>query len=221
MGRSPVRNRVSGIMRWLGWFFFLVGVTTSMGVMYGIAWRVAPRAEAPLTTISSFAVDADGRIYCGTSNYQRVQVYEPDGTYVRGWFVGAGGGDFSVAISAAGTVEVATARGRFLEEYSPDAVLLSRRRLGILEEEEFPHPKRIPVPGRPACSLILVSSVFHPGVKRECQSGEEEWIVRNPLRLWPLSAPFPALAYVLVGLVLLRISGERLIQWEPKLPGLE
>ncbi len=220
--RSARRRRVARVARPLGYFFFVLGGTLLAGSFYGAAWRIAPRAEAPLTSLCSFAMDGRGRIYCGTGLYQRVQVYEADGTYVGGWFVdAASGGSFLLAVSAEGNIQVVTSNGRYLEEYSPEGEFISRRKLGILEYEEFPRSKKIALPDRAGCFLVLDTSVFSPGVKRRCASGEVRWVVRNPLRLWPLSAPFPALAYVFISIVLFRIAGVKLSRWERSLPGLD
>lgn len=198
------------IARSLGHVLGVIGFVLFMGSICGGAWRMIARAEEPLMTLGSITRDANGRIYCGMFFYQRVQVYEADGTYVGGWFVGAAGGHFSLAVSGTGIVQVAIARGDFLEEYTKEGRLLSRRKLDRLEYEEFPCSTKIALPGQPGCFLVPNRSLLFPGVKRRCGPGNETWVVRNSPWLWPLSAPFPAFGYLLIGIGLVYLSGVKL-----------
>jgi hypothetical protein len=55
----------------------------------------------------------------------RLQIYDPDWHYLRGWHIAAEGGPFKIADSQPGKIEVYTLRGRHHFTYSEDGQLLA------------------------------------------------------------------------------------------------
>ena len=53
--------------------------------------------ELPLGDAEGLGVDAKGRIYVGSPSYGRIQRYEPDGRFDRGWALRAGKGRLAFA----------------------------------------------------------------------------------------------------------------------------
>lgn len=74
---------------------------------------------------NGIAVDREGRIYCGLPRYQRVQVYDRDGRFLRSFPVAAAEGGFRLGITREGLLEVATARNRMLYTFDARGRLLS------------------------------------------------------------------------------------------------
>ncbi len=46
----------------------------------------------PLSNVGSYDVDEEGSIYCYTGAYHRMQIFDSDGSLLKGWFVKAGRG---------------------------------------------------------------------------------------------------------------------------------
>jgi hypothetical protein len=47
---------------------------------------VSSSIRFPLAAIGGIAVDGKGRIYCIANSYDRIQLYDRDGSFIRGWF---------------------------------------------------------------------------------------------------------------------------------------
>src|SRR5262245_12266351 len=75
--------------------------------------------------VDGAVVDADGLIYCPSPPWGRIQVYDRDKRFVRGWSVNAFGGTFRIHVDRDNHVEVAMARRRMLYVFDREGHLLS------------------------------------------------------------------------------------------------
>jgi len=123
---------------------------------------------------------ANGNTIVGLMASGRVQLYDGQGRFVRGWFVPASGGMFTVRNAPLENIEVVTARSRRRLIYSHDGVLLEHG----------------PSPGD---SSVDLASRESPGVN-----------VSSPWPLWPLASPFVALTSAAIGFIGLAVSEQRL-----------
>ena len=74
--------------------FGLIGI---FGFMGGFVSTIAARGvnddtltatvRFPLSIVKGACIDSSGRIYCLTDFYKRIQVYDRNGHFLRGWFV--------------------------------------------------------------------------------------------------------------------------------------
>jgi len=79
----------------------------------------------PMGRVDGAVIDADGLIYCPSSPWGRIQLYDRDKRFIRAWSVNAFGGVFRIHINARNHLEVATARGRMLYVFDREGHLLS------------------------------------------------------------------------------------------------
>lgn len=138
--------------------------------------------EWPVLWPEATAVDSSGNSILGLASSGRVQVYDRDGHFLRGWFVDASGGVFKLQVTASDHIEVFTARGRSRLIYNLQGTLL---------EESTYAPK--------SYDDVLT----HPSIGR---------VVRAPWPLWPLASPFIAWALFacgMLGLVVTERWGKR------------
>jgi hypothetical protein len=90
--------------------------STKNGYLGGIEF------PATFTTITIQA--SDGRFYSATQTTQRIQRYDTQRRFERGWFVNSGSGLMTIGMTDEGNVVLAYARKRQIEIFSPDGVPL-------------------------------------------------------------------------------------------------
>ena len=103
--------------------------------------RIGARTEMPVGWVEDAFVDRYGTIYCASAAWYRVQLYDHEKRFIRGWFVNASG-SLMIRVDAEGHVRVLAPRpelefvfddhGRQLwsESYSPR----KRREYDVAEE---------------------------------------------------------------------------------------
>jgi hypothetical protein len=124
-GRLSAATAVGGI---LGLLLIAYGLLGFFGAFLSATGRLAPnseRTEIPMGRVDGAVIDADGLIYCPSTPWGRVQLYDRDKRFIRGWFVGALGGTFRLHIDPENHLEVATARGRMVYVFDREGRLLS------------------------------------------------------------------------------------------------
>lgn len=87
--------------------------------------KPAGEQQYPLEGANGITIDREGRIYCGLPRYQRVQVYDRNGRFLRSFPVEAAKGGFRLGITEDGLLEVATARNGMLYTFDATGQLRS------------------------------------------------------------------------------------------------
>jgi hypothetical protein len=155
---------------------FLVGTAgffgSALSAMGGLDWLGS--FEWPIGYTSDVVRLADGRYVVPHTPTGRVQVYDPNLRFQRGWRINASGGTFSLRTTAEGNIEIYTAHG-------------SRR---LLYE--------------PSGRLVTDSKYVRDPMGRELDPPAEAIGVMIPTRwwLWPLTGPFYAWFCLVVGMLL-------------------
>lgn len=72
-----------GVLCFRGWLGCHIAAACDVGAIIS-GWRL------PLGTLRSVVVDASGHLYCYDPTYLRLQVYDENGTFCRGWFTANG-----------------------------------------------------------------------------------------------------------------------------------
>jgi hypothetical protein len=104
------------------------GVLGFLGAFLSATGRLPWRSEDtafPMGRVDGAVIDADGLIYCPSPPWGRIQLYDRDKRFIRGWFVNAFGGVFRIHVNAQNHLEVATARRRMLYVFDREGHLLS------------------------------------------------------------------------------------------------
>jgi hypothetical protein len=170
---------------------FLVGAVFLYGCLgfFGQAaaatgglWFIPSSLEWPVLKPEASALHSSGDSILGLASSGRVQVYDPSGRFLRGWFVDASGGVFKLQVTASDHVEVFAARGQSRLVYNLQGVLLES---GTYAPKSYDDVLTRPSMGR---------------------------VVRAPWPLWPLASPFIAWALFasgMLGLVVTERWGKR------------
>lgn len=118
-------------MKTPSWKIFWAGAVLMLGLAVAQAQRMPQDAWFPnrswgstgsgtgqFSTVRCVAVGPDGRIYATDYGNDRVQVFEPDGTFVRQW--GDVTGPWGIAVSSSGLVFVAENNGYRIHVFESD-----------------------------------------------------------------------------------------------------
>jgi hypothetical protein len=189
--------RLFRIVGGIGKALFFVGPALAIG---GCLWSrfSAPEqapVEFPLGEVHDVATDSRGRIYVAEGFYARVQRYSPGGEFELGWSVPTGG-VFALRTTPDDHVQVATARANKLLTYNADGQLVSATTHDGKMSQEF--ASETETTGDYAVRRGLCPHVV------DMRTGQT--VISTP---WPkrlVAAPFPALGYTGLGLLLFGVS---------------
>ena len=88
--RKTERNE---LLVFIGSFLLLAGISGFLGTamcFFGIFSWLPQSIELPLAGIDGIDVNREGYLFVLSGRYGRIQVYDPEGNFVRGWFFHAG-----------------------------------------------------------------------------------------------------------------------------------
>ncbi|RKY03801.1 MAG: hypothetical protein DRP56_10795, partial [Planctomycetota bacterium] len=191
-----------GILCFIGFAGFLAGFVCAFMTMSDKP-MVSTRARFPLGALESVAVDHEDNIYCAISFYGRVQVYSPEGEFLRGWFLDAGGGVFRIKIDSENNLHVVTARGDHHYVFSTEGTLLSSSQVSPKEEDRlFGEKWRPAVYDRDGNSYNIHSPILFSRISKETPSGLQTTVVSDPFVLWFVKGPMPAWLWIPISFVL-------------------
>ena len=150
---KPYRSRrmrfvaaFANIMLGVGGAGFLGSALSALG---GLNW-LPPSFEWPVGYGSGIISMPDGTHVVPHRSSGRVQVYDPQWRFLRGWHVDAGGGTFKLLPAGGDRIEVITARGDWRYTYTLDGHLVTRQSYSPASYLSFPEQgERRVVPTRP------------------------------------------------------------------------
>jgi len=195
--QKPTGRRVL-IAAWVSIGF---GIITSAGMFFISQW-IPSSIPLPLGQLESVAVDSRGRVYCASAFYHRIQVYSPDGEYLRGWPV-SGVRNYDIRVNQEDELEVLV-YGETVYRYSSEGELLEAR---TFPRDFEPDPDKanrsyaqcVDADGR-VYSVRL--GLIYPHVTRRDKDGSGTTVVAPPRLGWFIMGPLPAFAYCFIGAAL-------------------
>ena len=187
-----------------------IGLGLSMGVWGAAAWTV-PMAllfgfpeqcrdvEFPLCSVGDIAVSRRGRMYVALNGYRRIQVYEKNGDFVRGWFLKSGAGMMQLHVTEDNKIHVAALRQEMTYIYNEQGEKLDQKR-GISDAGPG-HDHQGPVrAGRGGRRYELEWPWLYPRIVEVSPRGQRRTFISNPVYLWLLAMPFPTFLFMAGGL---------------------
>jgi len=131
---------------------------TALSATGGLAW-LPSNFEWPAGFATGILTMTDGKQVVPLTAAGRIQVYDSEWRFLKGWYVDAGGGIFKIRPKD-NEIEVITSRGRMRYLYAIDGSLLSQDSYAPQSYADFPTPGRSAVvPTR--WWLWLFSSPFY------------------------------------------------------------
>jgi len=96
-----------------------------------------PQTQFPLGNLEGIAVDKKGDIYLGVRGYSRIQRYNSEGIFLKGWFIDAGSGLFDIWVDDKDNLNVRSVRTDEHLIFNADGQLLKTTQIMSLEEDEY------------------------------------------------------------------------------------
>jgi hypothetical protein len=146
----------------------------------------------PLGIPEDVVADEKGRIYVVLTFYQRVQVYDPDGTFLFGFFTQTQGGSARLRIDADGRLNVVTTRGKRVHVYDESGNLLSSKEAA--DNQLYRQLARDHVRGTGDVHgnrYVIREPLWNPQIVRYDNQGSATLRIATPAVLWMLIGPFP------------------------------
>jgi hypothetical protein len=168
------------------------------------AWRRSGCSATWTTSTSRSAVtaDLDGRVYVGLDFYQRVQQYDADGNFLRGWQLDAATKSFRLTVDEQGRLVAATSRGNN-HIYSPDGGILESRPDNGEMYNDLADSARHGIVGADGSTYRLESRFVSPRVVRIDRDGTTQTVVSQPRYKGFLMGPLPSWLLWMLGIVTL------------------
>jgi hypothetical protein len=160
--------------------------------------------QFPISDPDGFAVDSKDRIYLAISTYARIQVYSPDGDFLRGWFVQSAGGALDIWIENNDLLHVCTSRTDLHLVFDPNGRLLESHEITSLEESSRLFDKAGGLDDLSAFgnTYSIQSPEWSPKVVKTNTDAEQSIVVQDPFYLWIVRKMQPLLLLVLAGVII-------------------
>ena len=171
-------NKTINTLRVLGSLLILYGVVGFFGAALsatGALSNLAPGFEFPMGVVTEAVTASNGDVYCPSNPFGRIQVYNKDLRYLRGWFVEAFGGSFRIRLTTDNNVEVVTARQQRRYIYDSHGILLLASTYLPSSYSDYEH---------------------WPG---------NQMVIPTPIFLWPMSSPLGSWVVGMLGMAMLAI----------------
>jgi len=164
------------------------------------------KARFPLADIGGgLAVDNQERLYCISSEYSRLQVFDTEGRFLRGWFVNTRPSDYRLLVDKDDNVIVAKRTRRNQKTfYSYKGELLRKVKISNIDKE-FDQDRPTEVKDQYGNIYKLTSPT--KVIKRYAQ-GEETVLLKDTFSLW-LLRPGVAFFSFLILIVYVMFTGAR------------
>ena len=189
---AQVSTMIPGIV-WLNVFLFcfVCWLATSAGFR-----GVSSQIRFPLAHPEGLAVDSQGRVYCISSFYNRLQVFDANGSFVRGWFVNIPNSAHHLTIDPnTEHVRVAIQKTGVNFFFDIDGRLVGKKiRKDYLDE--FGAKSPIKAEGVLGNSYMIKHAFLFPRIVRRNPDGRESVIAKDPFGLWLVAMPLPGFAFL-------------------------
>ncbi len=190
-----------------------------------------PKIELPLGDPKGVAIDNFGNIYCGSRYYERIQAYDPEGKFIRGFSTGfrrGRGSLFSFFINDSNELHIRVFDALLTDMGMVDRLIIYDLEGNLINAEEFPS-KDVPYFYKTknrvrdsSGNLYILKGFLFPRVIKQATNDKESIIISTPIWLWPFQGPLPNFAFFflgLFGLIFLHIKSDLKSDYKPvKMP---
>ncbi|MBM1106961.1 hypothetical protein JQC67_12490 [Aurantibacter crassamenti] len=150
--------------------------------------------EIPLGDIKGFVVDKENNIYVGSGFYEKVQVYDEDGNFLKNWDLEAYGGTFTMNLTEHEEILITTARGNEQIWFNKNGRILSQKKIGNGTYEESKRDWRT-FTTKENVQYEIKGTIFHELVRLN----PKKTIINQNLFLQIIKGPFNIWLLIVIG----------------------
>ena len=154
----------------------------------------ASKCLFPLSSPDKIVIDNKGQIYCVSRFYNRLQVFDPRGQFIRGWFVNLPAGKYSISIDIEGNVCLFAKNNKKGYKYSSNGKQIGE--MGNPYYAENDHFEQLMKTESSLGDTYNIQNPFlFPEIIKTSESGRESLLYRQPFGLWLVTMPIPSLVF--------------------------
>jgi hypothetical protein len=136
--------------------------------------------EFPLSDVQSMVVDSQGRIFVALAFYGRIQRYDSQGRFQRGWAAQSEGGPFALGLRGKDTIVTEVGRRQAQLLFDPDGRLLAER--PNPRQQSLPTGDPVTAIGPDGSLLELRHGLFSSSIVHD-SAGVVTALIKGPLLL--------------------------------------
>lgn len=171
-------------------------VVPALCIVLAFCSSAVPRnIPLPLGELTAVAVDHDGRIYCLSSSYARVQAYSPEGRFLTAWTPPNRKLD-GLHVDTDGNI-VCTSHSRPVYTYSPDGRLLDMH--AVSPDDARSDSLTCSCRDAQGNTYTIRWASLYPHIVRTDTSDQARTVIGGPGFAWLIMAPLPAMLYAFIG----------------------
>jgi hypothetical protein len=158
----------------------------------------------PLGDLDGIALSDNKCIYVSLPFYGRIQKYDLEGHFIESWPVDSAGGKYSLWADEQNNINIAVSRTHTHIIYNSNGDIINKTKVPIFNEWEKLIENVDPyfTQDSQGNRYVLKKSKWFPTVIKINPTGKEEAIIKDPLQIAVNRAPFPALLYVIIGIII-------------------
>jgi len=184
---------IVGFFGWIGAFLLSLESVGTLPLLGKIELPPGP---------AQVIVDSQQRIYLISGFYRRIQLYDQKGEFVKGWHLSTHKGEHKYSIDNNNHLHIRVENVKDWTHYILDPDRGVKKPPKPEKKWVFPiMPQRIK-----GLTFEYKGWYLFPYVVKKDRSGKATTILRAPLWQWPITAPFPALALVVIGMVAILLA---------------
>lgn len=176
--------------------FFIFAVDCALFGDIEVLEAIARNVEFPLARLGGIAIDDQGRVYCGIRAYSRVQVYDANGRFLRGWHAPIEKGPLHIEIGENGLIRVAIGHAEIF--YDTNGNVQYRKQTTLSDfGREFGTSADLGAQDRHGDSYVIDGFPF-ARIMKYSTSGEESVLISDPLGRQLVRLPLPAIGLLII-----------------------
>jgi hypothetical protein len=160
---------------------------------------VSSNIHFPLGKPRYLALDENGNIYCFSDLYNRLQIYDKTGQFIRGWFLPSN--NFLFVDPNDETLNVITSEDSHLVyDMYGNLINTLKEEKGYYRLNYLSYAKKEARDSQ-TNTYKFESVIFSTKITKISPDGKKTTVISEPLLMWLLRTPFPVFLYIIVPLL--------------------
>jgi len=188
------------LLTFLIWFGLFVACALCFFLgLFGIQ-MVSSKIQFPIKNVLSIDIDAKGQIYCAEGMYSRLQIFDNNGQFLRGWFIPAKMKSESWGFFVDKNNHVCVIKGNKKYTYNSEGRLLSIAQKPD-DIKDYLGYQRHNVQDISGNSYTSVTRFFIPWKLIKSNGQKKSLLISEPIGLWFVGVPFPWVGFIILSLL--------------------